>query len=350
MRGGGYRASGGGRSGSGMAGGPSAGAWFMGGYASHPASHRPGQAEQTTTRGASVRTSRHGSPVVAPRAPARSPEGGSTADGMAGRRLRSVILAGNTSVMPDWSDYQDDVADFFRSLGLQAETNLTLQGVRTSHDIDVVARSEHVGFSLLWVIECKSWRRRVSKVHVLALREIVADLGADRGLLMSESGHQRGALEAAKLTNVQVTSLKQLKESSSNALGVAALRAIQGRIDECNNRYWDLDKFSRIRTGLRPSVYETGYSGYVVLRAVDVALNTAFRGDFPVVYCEVGGALLSMTRGRMTYEGSGALRHGALLAKNPSELAAILDPIVSALEKRLDDAYRALAETPEPAE
>src|SRR5215469_13423487 len=35
------------------------------------------------------------------------------------------------------------------------------------------------------------------KLHVLALREIVTDFGTDRGILVSESGFQAGAVEAA---------------------------------------------------------------------------------------------------------------------------------------------------------
>ena len=82
----------------------------------------------------------------------------------------------------DWQIYQNEVATFFRSLGLIAETDLTLQGVRTTHAVDVVVRSQHVGFTITWIVECKHWKRRVTKLHVLALREIVADLGADRGI------------------------------------------------------------------------------------------------------------------------------------------------------------------------
>jgi hypothetical protein len=37
----------------------------------------------------------------------------------------------------DWRQYQEEAADFFRSLGLEATTNHTVQGVRTTHDIDV---------------------------------------------------------------------------------------------------------------------------------------------------------------------------------------------------------------------
>lgn len=45
----------------------------------------------------------------------------------------------------DWQNHETEVAAFFRSLGLIADTDLTLQGIRTTHDIDVVVRSQHVG-------------------------------------------------------------------------------------------------------------------------------------------------------------------------------------------------------------
>jgi hypothetical protein len=51
----------------------------------------------------------------------------------------------------DWQDYQKEVATFFRSLGLIAETDLTLQGIRTTHDVDGVVRSQHVGFTITWI-------------------------------------------------------------------------------------------------------------------------------------------------------------------------------------------------------
>jgi hypothetical protein len=50
-------------------------------------------------------------------------------------------------VAPGWSGYQEEVAGFFRSLGLSATTNATIEGVRTSHDVDVVVRSKHAGFA-----------------------------------------------------------------------------------------------------------------------------------------------------------------------------------------------------------
>jgi len=36
----------------------------------------------------------------------------------------------------DWNEYQEEAAEFFRSLGLEAKTNSTVRGVRTTHDIE----------------------------------------------------------------------------------------------------------------------------------------------------------------------------------------------------------------------
>src|ERR1700731_1259012 len=115
-----------------------------------------------------------------------------------------------------WKEYQEEAASFFRSLGLDASTDVTVTGVRTTHDIDVVVKSRHIGFEIMWLVECKHWKTRVSKTHVLALREIVADIGADRGILLSEAGFQSGAIEAANLTNVRVTSLAEISVTARN--------------------------------------------------------------------------------------------------------------------------------------
>lgn len=109
--------------------------------------------------------------------------------------------------LPSWSQYQEDAAAYFHRLGLSAETNVTLQSVRSSHDVDVVVRFERAGIAHLWVVECKDYSRSVEKEKPLALRTVVDDVGADRGFLLCEKGFQRGAREVAEKTNITVTSL-----------------------------------------------------------------------------------------------------------------------------------------------
>lgn len=104
----------------------------------------------------------------------------------------AVLVArhGHTDRMARWQEYKEEAAALFRSLGLEATTDERLDGVRGAHDVDVVVRSRRAGLEQFWVVECKWRRRRVEKLHVTALAEIVRDVGADRGVLLSEVGFQ----------------------------------------------------------------------------------------------------------------------------------------------------------------
>ena len=184
---------------------------------------------------------------------------------------------------PLWKAYQEEAADFFRSLGLDASTDVTLKGVRTTHDIDVFVRLDVAGFEVRWLIECKRWKTPVTKLHVLALREIVSDLGADRGIILCEVGFQSGAIEAASLTNVQVTSLATLAVSSRDAIYASRLKGLYDRTEVCSEQYWDIPKSVRIEKGLRfGDSDERMYSGARVVEMSREFLSRAFRGLYPI--------------------------------------------------------------------
>ena len=181
----------------------------------------------------------------------------------------------------DWYDYQEKAASLFRSMGMNAATNVTIQGVRTTHDIDVVITSHYVGFDITWLVECKHWKSPVSKLHVLGLREIVAETGADRGILLCEAGFQSGAIEAARLTNVQVTSLENVRTTAGGDISAMRLRELFDRAAVCRTRYWDIPKYDRIEFGIRSDVQESGYSGAGVLEMSNDLLTRSFRGVYP---------------------------------------------------------------------
>jgi hypothetical protein len=242
--------------------------------------------------------------------------------------------------MSDWGGYQEDVAAFFRSLGLSAQTNQTVAGVRTHHDVDVVVRSQHVGFDVLWLVECKAWKRPIPKEKVLALRSIVDDIGADRGFVMAERGYQRGALEAARFANVMLTSLADLKETLVYEVGMAGLASLPSRLDLCRERYWSIGKDDRIELGLRADVMMHGFSGDTLVKAVEHTLRRALLHGFPLTYHRDWAAL--------AFHGSvdpppavvGNLRAIA----SPTELFTVLDAELRELEERLDAAEAYLRE------
>jgi restriction system protein len=220
-----------------------------------------------------------------------------------------------------WKEYQEEAASFFRSLGLDASTDVTVAGVRTTHDIDVVVKSCHVGFEITWLVECKQWKTRVSKLHVLALREIVADIGADRGILLSEAGFQIGAIEAANLTNVRVTSLAEISATARNDIYSMRLRELYDRIEECNDRYWEIPKDHRIAHDLRPAVGSLGYSGARIVELCRDLLSRAFRDLYPFK----SEVLATLTAPRLPEE-----------FNSSEEVVAVLESMVTELERRLD--------------
>lgn len=221
----------------------------------------------------------------------------------------------------NWKDYQEEAAVFFRGLGLDAQTDVRIQGVRTHHEVDVVVRLHQVGFDILWLIECKYWQTPVSKLHVLALREIVSDVGADRGILLSEAGFQSGAIEAATLTNVQPTSLATLQETASADILAMRLRELHDRTQACKQQYWDIPKDDRIRRGLRPEVGTVGYSGARTVEYAEELVAKALRGVYPFE-CDGPGVLAIAGRPETFH----ALQ----------EVLGVLEALVSDLERRLD--------------
>ncbi|WP_423200852.1 restriction endonuclease [Cupriavidus sp. H19C3] len=115
----------------------------------------------------------------------------------------------------DWKHYQQATAEVFRRLGCNAQVDYQAKGARAKHDVDVYATFPRSGISCTWVIECKLWKHRVPKEKVMALRGIVEDLGADRGILISEAGFQPGAHDAARGTNITlITSLEDFERTA----------------------------------------------------------------------------------------------------------------------------------------
>jgi hypothetical protein len=197
--------------------------------------------------------------------------------------------------MTTWSDYQEDAAGFFRSLGMDAKTNQTLTGVRGTHNVDVLVTYGRAGIDQTWIVECKQWRRRVTKLHVEALVSIVSDVGADRGFILSETGFQSGAILMARMSNITLTSLADLRENAAEEITESGLSDARRRIQLLNARlirannqdrantpgdgFWvPADAISSVR----------GQLGFAEMGLISAALE-----DWPVLY----GADLVADRG-----------------------------------------------------
>jgi hypothetical protein len=99
-----------------------------------------------------------------------------------------------------------------------------------THKVDVSARIRVVGIDVTWIVECKQWKRRVTMVHVSALKDIVNDLAADRGLMMSELGFQAGAIKLATAKNITLSNLTNLRANAFDDLLMARVIACDLRL------------------------------------------------------------------------------------------------------------------------
>lgn len=168
----------------------------------------------------------------------------------------------------NWRRYQEETAEFFRGIGCEADVEAKVQGARAEHKIDVWVRFNKFGLETKWVVECKCWNSNVTKEKVLVLRSIVEDVGADRGILISMSGYQSGAVQAAKKANVTLTDLDGLRENAQEEILAAMLHCIETKLVEI--KYSLRNLFDSDRTGpcswmSRPI---TGIDGSIVMSTI----------------------------------------------------------------------------------
>lgn len=151
----------------------------------------------------------------------------------------------------NWKDYQNKTAEVFKNAGCNADVEALVQGVRSEHKIDVFVTFEQYGIKCSWVVECKYWNRNVPKEKVLTLQRIVDDVGADRGVLISKIGFQSGAIKAARVSNITLTSLEDLAEDLKDAFSKRTIETLENNLIRVRGQIYSLSKSK----SKRPSYY-----------------------------------------------------------------------------------------------
>ena len=182
-----------------------------------------------------------------------------------------------------WYEFQEEIKSYFKNLGCQAETNVRVEGVRTSHDIDVLVQTKFLGHNLKWLVEAKKWNKRVSKLHVLALRQIVVDVGADKGFIISEKGFQKGAFEATKSANILLLSFIELQNLTNFTIQNAILDNYLDRVNLIVCRYFAHSKKIRQKYELKSGIENIGYfSVYILIIRIVQAIKAGKINEYPI--------------------------------------------------------------------
>jgi hypothetical protein len=181
---------------------------------------------------------------------------------------------------PDWRKYQTDAATYFRAIGLKAEVDAKIQGARGTHRIDVFVTGKMYGFAIRWIIECKNWSTSIPKEKILALQSIVQDVGADRGVLLSEVGFQSGAIRVSGNTNITLTSLADLRANAEEAIAQEVVIALHWRWAQVMKRLSKVHRQQKETHGLMTPVIKVKTR----IMFLDSALEDGLKGKFPTVY------------------------------------------------------------------
>ena len=187
---------------------------------------------------------------------------------------------------PSWWAYQKKVAHLFLQLGCLAEVEAPVEGARATHKIDVWVVFKRFGLEQRWAVECKNWKTPVPKEKVQALKSVVEDIGADKGILVARSGFQSGAVDAATLTNILLTTFDELKASAASDLQSILLDDLERKQITLVSRLSDLYKHEKTRQGTvsspRPGVDSENYMRmWAVLGVLEGGFNSVKVGQFP---------------------------------------------------------------------
>ena len=115
----------------------------------------------------------------------------------------NIKLKFTNRVPTNWKELQDLVADYLITAGYKAITPYEIDTVRGKVEIDVCIESPYDLVKRI-ICECKYWSTPVTKEKVHAFRTVIYDCGAELGIIISKSGYQSGAIEAAKFSNVRL--------------------------------------------------------------------------------------------------------------------------------------------------
>lgn len=182
-----------------------------------------------------------------------------------------------------WYKFQEEIKEHFESLGAIATTNVTIDGVRGTHDIDILVTPKFFGREITWIIEAKFWKSNVPKEKVMALLSITQDIGADRGFIISNKGFQKGAIKSAQKSNITLANFEEFKNSTKNFLNTEIIKHYEFRFELLHARYWAHPKQVRRDYDLRHDICWTSpFSGTRLLGVIELVINCIKQKSYPI--------------------------------------------------------------------
>jgi restriction system protein len=111
----------------------------------------------------------------------------------------------STSINP--IDFEKEVKSLLKKFDpsisqLDIIHNEKIEGIDGNYQIDILVKYLFLGMDFKILVECKRYNSAIKRETVQILNDKVRNLGVQKGLLVSASGFQKGAIEYAKLHGI----------------------------------------------------------------------------------------------------------------------------------------------------
>lgn len=143
-----------------------------------------------------------------------------------------------TEAIPEtWQELERIVAAILAECGMKAQNGMTLTLPRGTVDVDVHAEEMVDGIVHRTICEYKYWRATVPKTVVHSFRTVMAEAGVHRGYIISTSGFQAGAIEAAVATNIELVTFEEFQRIYFDKWIGKRIWAIENKLDGFHTYY-----------------------------------------------------------------------------------------------------------------
>lgn len=121
----------------------------------------------------------------------------------------------------DWKEFELFISDLYsQSDKILVQHDITLKGKSNAkRQIDVLITHKTKLHTYTTIVECKRWKKSVTRQVIDVLFASIEDLNASKGVIFTTKGYEEGAIEYAKSKNIDIFIVRDIREDEYGNLG-----------------------------------------------------------------------------------------------------------------------------------
>lgn len=155
--------------------------------------------------------------------------------------MSDKIISSFLDKLIDWKEFELFVADMYaESDEVTVQHDVTLVGKSgAKRQIDVFVTQKTKLHEYNTIIECKRWKKPVTRQVVDVVFSSVEDLNASKGVIFTTKGYEEGAVEYARNKDIDIFIIRDIRDDEYGNLGKTFslyLQVFNGKLEEFDFR------------------------------------------------------------------------------------------------------------------